>query len=211
MDIEDIVHTPSVLSEVARQNEMFDLFKFFGKDKDIEMPDGACGFITRSQCFYCFSRKYHSYVFENVGSSIFDDGNPNENVYYNVYSPYRRLKSSGRDYSNDAWRYANGDFGLISMQLLSSHECFLWLPEVINSFQKQKLLDFFKEMRKINEYLKSNGYSEVNVLVKVMKNHEYGSDIQMEEFEKQIDNYVDDNCFCPYERNISDYQISKHV
>lgn len=210
MDIANIVHTPSVLYEVARQNEMFDLFEFFDDGKSSSHLDGACGFISRKQSFYCFSDSYHSLVFENVGGSLFDDGSNDFNAYYKVFSPYYDNNSTGRDYSNDAWRFANGDFGLVSIQMLSKSECFVWVPEVINSFQKQKLLDFLKEMGKINEYLKSNGYSEINVLVSVMKNHEFYN-IDTESFIKEIDNYVDDNCFCPYERMLSDYQVSKHI
>ena len=210
MDLEDVVHTPSVLYEVARQNELFDLFEFFDDGKSSSRSDGACGFISRNQSFYCFSHKYHSLVFENVGGSLYDNGSNDLNEYYKVFIPYYDNNSAGRDYSNDAWRFANGDFGLVSIQMLSKSECFVWVPEVINSFQKRKLLEFLKEMKKINEYLKSNGYSEINVLVSVMKNHEFYN-IDTESFIKEIDNYVDDNCFCPYERMLSDYQVSKHI
>ena len=211
MDLSKIINTPDVLREVAIQNSKFDLFEFYDRGKDSSYLDGACGFITRSQSFYCFVEDYHSLVFENVGSSLYDDGSMDYNAYYQVFSPYYHKNSVGRDYSNDAWRYANGDFGLISIQLLSKSECFVWLPEKINSFQKQKLLEFFSEMKRINDYLKKNGFPEANVFVSIMKDHEYGLGIKMDEFIGQIDNYVDDNCFCPYERNISDYQISKHV
>lgn len=211
MDIGNITYTPDVLNELARQNEEFDLFEFFDKGKDLGFLDGACGFISRKQYFYCFSDKYHSYVFENVGSSLYDDGSISSNAYYDVFNPYHEKKSSGRDYSNDAWRYANGDFGLVSIQLLSKNNCFVWVPEVINSFQKEKIIEFSQEMDRINEHLKKTGYPEINVMFNVMKNHEYSSAMTKEEFIKKIDNYVDDNCFCPYERMLSDYIVSKHI
>ena len=211
MNLSNVINTPDVLREVAIQNSKFDLFEFYDRGKDSGHLDGACGFISRRQYFYCFADDYHSLVFENVGSSLYDDDSMEYNAYYEVFSPYYHENSTGKDYCNDAWRYANGDFGLISIQLLSKKECFVWFPEKINSFQKLKLLEFFREMKQINDYLRKSGFPEINVFVSVMKDHEYGLGIEMDDFISQIDNYVDDNCFCPYERNISDYQISKHV
>ena len=207
MDLAKMVNTKEILAELAMQNDEFDLFEFFDRNKNIYLGEGACGFISRKQEFYCYSPSSHSYVFENVGGALYDNGSTVElNEYYKVFNPYYN-NSSGRDNSNDAWRYANGDFGLISIQMLSYGYCFIWLPEVINSFQKEKLLEFSKEVNKINEHLKENGFSELDINMNVMKNHEYSSSMSLQEYIDKIDNYVDDNCNCPYENMISEYSI----
>lgn len=206
----DVVNTNEVLRELSYQNAEFDLFTFFDKDKNksADEANGACGFITRKQFFYCFSPKYHSLVFENVGSSIFDDGNINENVYYTSFKKY---KPSGREYSEDAWRYANADFGVVSIQLLSKNNLFVWVPNKINNYQKQCIINFCSEMININNYLKKTGFSEVDVLFSVMENGEYGSKLKMNEFLIKINDYVDDNCFCPHENIVLSRVNNMHI
>lgn len=196
----DVVNTNEVLSELSYQNDEFDLFTFFDEDKakSEDEANGACGFITRKQSFYCFAPKYHALVFENVGSSVFDDGNTIENVYYTSFNKYKD-KSSGREYSGDAWRYANADFGVVSIQLLSKSNLLVWVPNKINNFQKQGIINFCSEMININNYLEKTGFREVDVLFSVMENGEYGSKLEMNEFLSKINDYVDDNCFCPHE------------
>lgn len=210
MDLADIVNTNKVLKELSYQNDEFNLFKFFDNGKSSSVIKGACGFITRKQSFYCFSPSYHSLVFENVASSIFDDGNNILNVYYDVFKKYYK-NSSGRNYSNDAWRYANAKFGLVSIQLLSKNACFVWCPEVINSFQKEKIIEFYNEMKEINKYLESEGFSVINVDYIVMKNGEYSCKFNGDEFISQIDSFVSDNCFVPYENDIKKFDDKKRI
>lgn len=207
-DLGDIVNTNEVLNEVSYQNNKFDLFKFFDDGKNSSDIIGACGFITRNQCFYCFSPKYHALVFENVCSSIFDDGNQNENVYYASFNKYH--KSSGRKFCNDAWRYANADFGVVSIQLLSKNSLFIWVPNKINDFQKQAIINFCSEMNIINNYLKENGFRVIEVSFSVMGKKDYGNYMEMNDFISLIDNYVDNDCFCPYENIILDCTKNIH-
>ena len=209
-DLGDIVDTNEVLNELSYQNDEFDLFTFFDEGKSSTNIKGACGFITRRQSFYCFSPKYHSLVFENVCSSVFDDGNVNENVYYTSFNRYLS-KSSGREYSNDAWRYANADFGVVSIQLLSKNNLFVWVPNKINSFQKQSIINFCSEMININNYLKGNGFNEVEVLFSVMGKDDYGSILGMNEFLSKINSFVDDNCFCPHENMVLSHVNNMHI
>lgn len=201
-DLGDIVDTNEVLSELCIQNSEFNLFEFFDDGKSSSDLKGACGFITRRQSFYCFSPKYHAFVFENVGSSVFDDGNVNENVYYTSFNKYVSA-SSGRDYSIDAWRFANADFGVVSIQLLSKKNVFVWVPNKINDFQKQTIINFCSEMININSYLKETGFNEIDVLFSVMGDKDYGSKLEMNEFLSKINDYVSNDCFCPYENIVS--------
>ena len=202
-NLEDIVNTNEVLNELSYQNDEFDLFTFFDEDKakSEDEANGACGFITRKQSFYCYAPKYHALVFENVGSSVFDDGNTIENVYYTSFNKYKG-KSSGRKYSDDAWRYANADFGVVSIQLLSN-SIIVWVPNKINDFQKQAIINFCSEMVNINNYLKETGYKEVDVTFSIMQNGQYVGKFGIDEFLSRINDYVDNDCFCPYENMVS--------
>ena len=199
--LEDIVNSNKVLNELSYQNDEFDLFKFFDEGKSSSDNKGACGFITRKQIFYCFALDYHAYVFQNVGSSVFDDGNTVENVYSTSLRKHES-KSSGREYSDDAWRYANADFGVVSIQLLSN-SIIVWVPNKINDFQKQAIINFCSEMTNINNYLKQTGYKEVDVSFSIMQNGQYVGKFGIDEFLSRINDYVDNDCFCPYENMVS--------
>lgn len=206
MDLSKMVNTLDILREVAYQNEEFNLFDFFDKHK----IKGACGFITRRQNFYC-EADYHALVFENVGGSIFDDGDLSGIAYYKIFNKYYYSNASGRDYSMDAWRNTNADFGVISMQLLPKGSSFVFIPDKINSFQKQKFLEFYSEINRINEYFVNNGFSKISFYYLLKgKNNEF-FEINIDDYINHIDDYVDDNCNVPYENMISDYVYSKHV
>ena len=202
MDLAYVVNTEAVLREAALQNEEFDLFTFLVRGKCQPFNEGACGFITRRQYFYCESPTRHDLVFENVCGSIFDDFKYDVNPYYRIYMKYSSTHKYTGDHGNDDWRYANEEIGVISIQILSKTGVFVWMPEVINSFQKEKLLEFCNEIKKINEYLKSQEISEVKISFVINEKIE----LSMDELISQIDNFVDDNCFCmEVEQMVTDY------
>lgn len=205
MDLAEIVNTPEVLEEVAYENEEFNLFDFFEKEKTITYGKGACGFITRNQYFYCYAPSFHSYVFENVCSSIFDDGDMTGNVYGKLFTKYHEMNGKENSPYDDTWRYANKDFGVISIQLVSNEGACIWLPEKINSFQKEKILKFCEDIQRINKNALENNYPKVQASFTLLANDGSYKEYEMESFINQIDKFVDDNCQTFHENMISDY------
>lgn len=209
MDLSGIVNSFKVLNEVAIQDDQFDLFQFFDEGKDIGYMEGACGYITRRQTFYCYSHRYHALVFENVSGSLYDDLEFKKNAYYEVFNEYYPHHTTSDKNNNDAWRYANADFGAISIQMLSRHSVFIWMPNVINSYQKKELLKFFSEIDRINSYFEENGYSnfKIDISIAIREKDEFSKIADVSYLREHVDELVDDNCFCPYENIISDYKI----
>lgn len=206
MALESIYDTNSVLTEVALENERFNLFDFLDGEISFKLL-GACGFITRRQCFYCEACSDHALVFENVCGSVFEGSNPKVNAYYTVNSRYY----NSRVYDIDSWKYANMNFGVVSLQILSGGSIFVWVPEKINSFQREKLLEFCMDIKKINQGLLANGGNEVIPYFSVYDGEEFTKDFDIDEFVSQIDSLVDDNCPMYDEHMISDYNRRKHI
>lgn len=205
MDLADIVDTNEVLNELSLENDRFNLFDFYDELKDESRVMGACGFITRNQSFYCLAPSYHSYVFENVCGSIFTGVDPNVNEYYSVFNS----NSSGDKYSHD-WLYANMYFGVVSIQILSKNDTIIWIPEKINSFQKEKIIDFCVEMKRINDYLYKNGYKKINLIFNITKVDSSYISMNEEELIRNINSIVDDNCRIFYENIVSSYNNKKN-
>lgn len=210
MELEKVVHTPHVLQEVAIQNDEFDLYEFFNIGNSLSYIKGACGFITRQQYFYCYARKYHSLVFENVCSSLFDIENVDPNYYYSFFNKYYDSKNPNNDRYDDSWRYANADLGVFSIQLLSKSSIFVWAPAKINSFQKETFLEFYNDVKQINAILGERGSSNINIYINVKQDGKKFKEVIIEDYVSHIDEYVDENCFTPHERLVSDYDYSKY-
>ena len=66
-------------------------------------------------------------------------------------------------------------------------------------------------MININNYLKGNGFNEVEVLFSVMGKDDYGSKLGMNEFLSKINSFVDDNCFCPHENMVLSHVNNMHI
>ena len=209
MDLAQCTDTKVVLNEVAIQNEKFDLFEFFDDNADLLYGVGACGFITRKQYFFCDAPSYHNLVFENVCSSIFEGTNPNINEYYKV----NHYLYENKNYTESNWRVAGANMGAVSIQLISKSYSFVWMPEKINSFQKEKLIEFCSDITEINRKLEEKGHKKINVSFNIIKNGLYPSEasLNMEEFLSKIDEFVDDNCFCYAENLIGSSENIKRI
>lgn len=203
--LENMTDTNDVLREVALENENFSLSDFLDGEISYKLA-GACGFITRTQYFYCEASKDHALVFENVCGSVFEGNDPGVNAYYKVNKPY--FITTG--YNIDSWKYANMNFGVVCMQILSGKSICIWIPEKINNFQKEKLLEFCHEIKEINKGLLESGGKQVTPYFSIYNGREFTTNLKIDEFINQIDKFVDDNCPIYEEHMISDYVSEKH-
>ena len=205
MDLGIMVNTEEVLLETAKQNEEFNLFDFFDKGKNYSHIEAACGFITRKQYFYTFCESYHELVFENVCASIFDDKNPTRNIYYEIFNKHYRQNVLDH-VKCDTWRFTNEDLGVVSIQLLSKSSVFVWIPNKINTFQKEKILEFFNNIKEINNYMIENNYPIVKIWFYIKQREKEYLSFNMDEIKKYIDSIIDDNYIELFENDLNNYK-----
>lgn len=173
-DLENIVNSNKIRSEVVRQNNIFDLYRFYDEGKDKEYNYGGIYFITRNQDFYCFSRFEHKFVIENVYSAIFNNFN---NIFVSV------------DYD---YRIASEKLGVICIQLLSRYYSIIWMPSKINEFQRDKFLEFYESMVQINKKLVNEGFDKIAISVSIIDENENFDLKKIDKVALNIDNYVSD-------------------
>ena len=107
--------------------------------------------------------------------------------------------------------------GIVSLQITFKH-IIVWVPEAINSFQKEKILDFCSIVKKANKYLTEHNLPEIEVFFNIFKvdrvfeengkqykDGRYDNGVYIDDFIKEIDSFVDDNCESFDEYMISDY------
>ena len=211
MNLEDMTNTVEILREAYSQNESINLLEFYsvqGSGRAFR-DAGLCGFITRKQSFYCYAFNDHGLVFENVCGSIFVGDRPQEMNEY--YTTNHYLFRGGSDKTLGNWRYANENFGVISIQLLLNKGVFVWVPDKINGFQKDELLKFCLQMKDINQQREEKGIGEVEVRFSIFDGNDFSGDFNIEEFVSQIDSLVDENAKTFSENMVADYAPQKNI
>lgn len=143
-NIENISNIDEIRKEIKSQSEKFNLVDFYLSNENCdEIINSGMGVITPIQMFYCFNFGRHEYLAEKVFESLYDD-------FYEIY------KKNNYDY-----RYSAIDYGDIIIQLLSKYYSMIWMPDKISYYQLQKLIDFYNDMKYINNYLISKCKREI--------------------------------------------------
>lgn len=211
MYLEDMTDTDEVLREVYSQNSSINLPEFYsahGSGRAFH-DVGLCGFITRKQAFFCYAVKDHGLVFENVCGSIFVGDRPQEMNEYYTTNHYLFRGGSASILGN--WRYANENFGVVSLQILLNKGILVWVPEKINSFQKDELLKFCLQMKSVNQSREENGIGEVKVHFSIFDGNDFKGDFDIDEFVSKIDSIVDENAQTFSENMVDDYSPQKKL
>ena len=133
-----------------------------------------------------------------------------EDFYYEFY--YKHYRQNVIDHTKcDTWRFTNEDLGVISIQLLSKSSVFVWIPNKINNYQKDKILEFFNEIKEINNYMTQKGYPIIKIWFYVKEKERKYLSPSIDDFINNIDNIIDDNIEELYENDLSKYKPKTKV
>lgn len=151
-----------ILEELIKENEEFDLADFYLKmncksafevmfgGRDYTVPDGAVSLITPSQMLSFYSWQYHKDALENVMGVIYKDFN---NAFF-AESDFEEIAVS---------------FGDVCIQLCALF-AFVWVPDVVNEFQYNALVDFALEAKKVNDERVNRGLKPIDYATNVSVN-----------------------------------------
>lgn len=134
-DIENIRNARLLLKEIKRQNDEFDMAKFY-LSQNGKNGGGAVQIITPSHKLSCFANKSHRLVVENI--------------YRLIYSDFRGFKTG-------IWQEESCDKGNILLQLCSNGCSLVWVPKRITDFQFKSLSFSYAMMQSLNYDVAHNG------------------------------------------------------
>lgn len=147
-NIENISSKIEIRDEIKKQNEKFDIFKFYLDNiNQTEILNSGLGVITPLQTLYCYNLGRHEYLVEKIYESMYDD-------FYEIY------KKNSFDYRESSIELNN-----ICIQLMSKYYSLIWMPQKINKYQLSKLFEMYDSLIRINDYLKQKGKKEIVVCV----------------------------------------------
>lgn len=130
------------MKQIKYLNNSFNLEDFYINNKE-----AAVIIISDDKCISEYSPQSHEKVAENIIKSI----DPTFKTFYNQ--------------SDICWQTQATNRGLVCIQLCSSCQSLIWLPNEINEFQYQYLVKISKEFDKIKKkYSLSNNLNIYSIL-----------------------------------------------
>lgn len=134
-DIENIRTSHLLLKEVKRQNEEFDIVKFYLLRKGSKCG-GAVQIIMPDHQLSCFANKSHKLVVENVYGLLYKD-----------FSKF----------NTEVWQEESCARGNILLQLCANGCSLAWIPKEITDFQFKRLAFSCAMIRELNFEATNNG------------------------------------------------------
>lgn len=136
--IEELTDQTDILNELVDENNNFDLDDFYLNDGDASVI-----VITPNQSISAYSKKEHAEVIERIYKIIYPwfDGFGLKNYYV----------------SGNTWSAAIREIGNVVFQLASDADSIVWIPNKINKYQYDRLLEIKERIENLNEKRKQLG------------------------------------------------------
>lgn len=153
INIETLNDKKQIKKEIDEQYKNFNIKNFYNDD-----GNAAVGILSPHFTRYAYSIKEHGKVAEKIYKTIYED--------FDGFDFYK--------FDNAIiWQEQSSNMGNICIQLASFVPTLIWIPQKINMYQYQNLLEFYNEVKTLPNY-------EKNQFITTVKNID-GNDLYLED------------------------------
>ena len=158
--IEELTDQADILNELVDENSNFDLDDFYLND-----GRGSVIIITPNQNISAYSKKEHAEVIEKIYKIIYPwfDGFGLKNYYV----------------EGGTWSAVTRRIGNVVFQLASDANSIVWIPDKINKYQYDSLLEIKEQIENLNEKRKQLGKKAYKLFLEY-KNQEISDEALIE-------------------------------
>lgn len=148
-DIEKLYMPEDIIAEIKNQNSKLQIRDFFTQDDEsFDIEYYGIYVITPIQDFSCIARERHEDVMTNILFALYGDD----------YNETMRK-------CNCDWIATANSLNNVVVQIMSKRYCLIWIPDKINKFQRDKLMELYNLSIEVNENLAKNGQGQITFTV----------------------------------------------